>query len=254
MAPVDQVVIRHSSAVILIAPLELRILDGNLAERIGVRIEKLDAFAVYAREGLRLRLFHGIEQRVEQVQRDHHEHAGCRVGSFQLPGDAGGVARNLIGARLRIDAVGFDVALQADGANRVRIGIGVRQVRTLLGFGLGEDDLGADFETGANGLGEGIGRLDKHVGGLFILRIEEQRHFRQALDGADPILLQADREFEGDYLRARAEDGLTHLDREFEAAGHDREIGKPAALQAAGFRNRLAVVWHSAALPLRGRG
>ena len=219
-----------------------------------MRVEQLDALAASAREGLDLRLLHGVEQRVEQVQRHHHEHAGQRVDAFELPGDAGGMARNLLRARLRIDAIGFDETLEADVANGVRVGVSVGQVRALAGFGIGEDDLGADFEAGANGFGERICRLDEHVSRLVILRIEDQRHLRQALDGADPSLLQADRKFQGDHLGALAEDSLAHFDGEFQAAGRDGEIGEAAAPQAAGFRNRQAVVGHSAALPLRGRG
>ena len=64
---------------------------------------------------------------------------------------------------LRIDAVGLDVALEADVADGVGVGIGVLQVRPLGRFRIGEDDFRADFEAGADGFGERIGRLDGHV-------------------------------------------------------------------------------------------
>ena len=98
-------------------------------------------------------------------------------GALQFPGDAGGVARQIVRPRLRLDAVGLDVARQADVADRVRIRVGVLQVGALAGVGIGEDDLGADFEAGADGLGERVGRFDGNVDGLVLagvlVRVED---------------------------------------------------------------------------------
>ena len=112
------------------------------------------------------------------------------IGALQLPGDAGGVARDFLGARLRVDAVGLDVTFEADVAEGVGVGIGVLQVRALAGVGVGENDLRADLEARADGLGERVGRLDGHVDGLVSAgrshRGRRYRHLRQPRDRAHP--------------------------------------------------------------------
>ena len=137
------------------------------ASESGCGLKQLDALAVRARQRLRLRLLHGVQQRVEQVERNHHQDARQRVGALQFPGDARGMPRDLLRARLRVDAVSLDVAVQADVADGVGVRVGVFQVRPLARFGIGKDDFGArSSSAGANGLGERVGRLDGHVDGL----------------------------------------------------------------------------------------
>ena len=166
VAAIDQVGIGHQAAKVLVAPLEGGVFEQNFGERFGVRVEQFDAFAAGARQGLRLRFLHGVQHRVQQVQRDDDQNTGERIGALQFPGDSGSVARQVIGARLGVDAVGLDIAGEADVAHRVRVRISVLEMGTMAGIGVGEDDLRADFEAGADGLGERVGGLDGDVDGL----------------------------------------------------------------------------------------
>ena len=86
-AAVDHGAVAHLDAEHFVALLQERIFGGDLAQAVGMRIDQLQIFAA-APGRLRLRLLHGIQHRIEQVQRDHHHHARQRIGALQLPGDA----------------------------------------------------------------------------------------------------------------------------------------------------------------------
>ena len=138
-------------------------------------------------------------------------------------------------------------------ADGVGVRVGVFQVRALAGVGIGKHDLRADFEAGADGLGERVGRLDGHVDRLVapggLVRVEDQRHLRQARHGAHPGALQGGRQFQRDDLRAFAQNRLAHLDGELQAARHYRKIGEAPALQASRIRKRkVDFSGHTAAL------
>ena len=85
-----------------------------------------------------------------------------------------------------------------------------------------------------NGSAGSIGHVDGLVLAGGLVRVEDQRHLRQARDGAHPGLLQGGRQFQGDHLRPFAQDRLAHFDGELQAARHHRKVGEAAALQAAG--------------------
>ena len=161
MPAIDQVGIGHQSAKVLVAPLQRRVFEQNFGQRFGMRIDQFDAFAAAARQRLRLGFLHGVQHRVEQVERDHHQNFGQGIGALQLPGDPGGVPRQFFRARLRIHPVRLDITRQADMAHRVRIGIGVFEVGTMAGVRVGKDDLRAYLEARADGLGERVGGLDR---------------------------------------------------------------------------------------------
>ena len=259
VAAIDQVGIGHQAAKILVAPLEGGVFEQNFGERLGMGIEQFDAFATGARQGLRLGFLHGVQHGVEQVERDDDQNTGERIGALQFPGDSGGVARQVIGARLGVDAVGLDIAGEADVAHRVRVRIGVLEMGTMAGVGVGKDDLRADLEAGADGLGERVGGLDGDVDGLIfagvLVRVDDDGDFRKARNGAHPGGLQGGGQFEGDDLGAVAQDGRTHLDGEFQAPGDDGKVGEAAARQAARIRNRkVDFSGHSVRLPLPAPG
>ena len=233
---VDQVRIRHERSKGFVTPLEPGILERNFSQRFRMRIENFHAFP--ARSGQRpgLRLFHRVQQRVQQVQRYDHDDGGVGVRPLQFPGDTRGVPRDLFGARLGVNAVGLHVTRKADMPDGVRVRVCVLQVRAETGFGIGEDDFGADLQSRANRLGERIGRLDWNVDGLCVARgligIEDNRHFRQARNGAHPGRPQGERQLQSHHLRTVAQNSGAGLDGEFQAARHDRKVGEAAALQA----------------------
>ena len=259
VAAIDQVGIGHQSAKVLVAPLQRGVFEQNFGERFGMRVEQFDAFAAGARQGLRLGFLHGVQHRVEQVERDHHQNSGERIGALQFPGDPGGVARQFVRARLRIDAVGLDITCEADMAHRVRVGIGVLEVGTMAGIRVGKDDLRADLEAGADGLGERVGGLDRDVDGLIfagvLVRVDDDGDFGEARNRAHPGGLQRDGQFQGDDFGAVAQDGRAHFDGEFQAPGDHRKIREAAARQAARIRNRkVDFSGHSVKLPLPAPG
>src|ERR1022692_2299306 len=109
VAAIDQVEIGHEAAKGLVAPLEGGVFEQDFGQRFGMRVEQFDAFAAGARHRLRLRFLHGIQHRVEQVERDHYQDSGKRVGALEFPSDSGGMAREFVRTRLRIDAIGPDI-------------------------------------------------------------------------------------------------------------------------------------------------
>ena len=112
-----------------------------------MRVEQLDTLAARAGQGLSLGLLHGVQQGVEQVERHYHQDVRQRIGALQFPGDAGGVPRDFLGARLRVNAVRLDVPLEADMADGVGVRVGVFQVRALAGVGIDENDFRSDLEA-----------------------------------------------------------------------------------------------------------
>jgi len=218
-------------------------------------VEELDALAPQTGHGLGLRFFHGVQDGVQQVERDHHQHARFGAGSLELPGNARGVARDLLAARLRVDAVRLDVTRQADVADGVRIRVGVAEMRAVAGVRVGEDDFRSRLEAGADGLGEGVGGLDGHVDRLglltFFIRVKDQRHLRQARDCVPPGLAEGRGQLQRNHLGTLAQDGLAHFDGELQAAGHHRKIREAAAPEVAEVRKRkVGFGGHSGALPL----
>ncbi len=259
VAAIDQVGIGHQAAKILVAPLKGGVFEQNFGERFGMGVEQFDAFAAGARQRLRLGFLHGVEHGVEQVERDDHQHTGERIGALQFPGDSGGVARQVVGARLGVDAVGLDIACEADVAHGIGVGIGVLEMGAMAGIRVGKDDLRADFEAGADGLGERVGGLDGDVDGLIfagvLVRVDDDGDFGQARNGAHPGGLQGSRQFEGDDLGPGAQDGRTHFDGKFQPPGDDGKVGEAAARQAARIRNRkVDFSGHSVRLPLPAPG
>ena len=113
--------------------------------------------------------------RVEQVQRHHHQHARQRIAALQFPGDAVGVPRDFIRTRLRIDAVGLHVFVEADVADGIGVRVGVLQVRPLARIGIGEDDLRADLERRADGFDKRIGGLHRNVDGAVLFAFRPDR-------------------------------------------------------------------------------
>ena len=169
------------------------------------------------------------------------------------------MARQFFGARLRIDAVGLDVARQANVAHGVGIGIGVGEVGTMAGIGIGEDDFGADLEAGADGLGERVGGLDGDVDGAIVagvfIGVKDDGDFGEARNGAHPGGLERGGQLQGDHLGAVAQNGGAHFEGEFQASGDHRKIGESAAREAARIRNRkVDFSGHSVRLPLPAPG
>lgn len=170
---------------------------------------------------------------------------------MQFPRDASRVARDFLGAGLWKEAVGFDVTLEADVADGIRVGIGVLDVRALGGFGVGEDKFRADFDARADGLGKRISRLDEHVLCLLIVGgIEDERHRGQPRNAAHPRGFERRREFERDHARVLAKDGAAHLKRKLHASGHDREVGEAPALEARALKNWRCVPGGHSVAPL----
>ena len=84
----------HLDAKHLVALLQERILGRDFAQTFRMRVDQLQIFAPAAR-GLRLRLLHGVEHGIDQIQRKHHQHARERIGALQLPGNPAGKALHL---------------------------------------------------------------------------------------------------------------------------------------------------------------
>ena len=219
-----------------------------------MRVDQFHPLARLASRRRRLGFLHRIEHRVEQVQRHHHEHRRQRVRALQFPGDAGGVRGDLLGARLRIDAVGFDVLLDSGIPQRVRIGIKVGQVRPFGGAGFGEDQLGCDFQSRPDRLRERIGGLHRNVHhAVFVcafLGVQDHRHLRQSRDGIAGKLLPANA---GNSTATTCgfsrEQRAPQFDRKLQTPRRYREVEEAAPAQAPGVRNGL--VGHTAGPPRR---
>ena len=110
-------------------------------------IEHLHIFPLRALHRLGLRFLHGVQNRIQQVERNHHHHSGQRVGALELPGDPGGVPRDFLRPRLGVDSVGLDIARQSDVPDRIGIRIVVLEMRPLAGVRIGKDDLSTGFEA-----------------------------------------------------------------------------------------------------------
>jgi len=224
-----------------------------------MRIDQFDALAATARQRLGLGFLHGVQYRVEQVQRDHYQDFCQGIGALQLPRNPGGVPRQLFRARLRIHPVCFDITSQADMAHRVRVGIGVFEVGAMPGIRVGKDDFRAYLEAGADSLCEWVGRLDRYVDGLIsaavLIGVEDNRDFGKARNRAHPGGLERSGQFQGDDLRAVAQDGRAHFDGEFQAPRDHRKIREAATRQAARIRNRkVDFSGHNVKLPLPAPG
>ena len=222
VAAIDQVGIGHQSAKGLVAPLERGVFEQNFGERFGMRVEQFDAFAAAARHGLRLGFLHGVQHRVEQVERDHDQDSGERIGALEFPRDPRRVARKFVRARLRVDAVRLDITREADVPHRVRVGIGILEVRTVARIRVDEDNLRACLEARADGLGERVGWLDRDIDCLILartlIRIDDDGDFGEARNRAQPGGLERDGQFQGDHIGAVAQDGSAYFDGEFQAS------------------------------------
>ena len=163
----------------------------------------------------------------------------CASGSapLQLPRHAGRMRGDFLVACLRINAIGFDVFVQADVADRIRIGIGVGKMRPVARIGLDENHLGVYFKGGAHGFGERIARLHGHIDAALVvlwIGIKNHRHLRQAAPGLAGRRLRATRAARRRRCGPLAQDGPPHFDGEFEPARNYREIGEIPAPQAGG--------------------
>ena len=259
VTPVDQVGVRQQSAKLLIAMLQIRIFDSDLGERFRVRIEHVHALAPQTRHGLRLRLIHGVQHGVQQIQRHHHQHARQRIAALQLPGDAAGVPREFVRPLLRVDAVSLHVFFIANVADRIRVRIGILQVRPLARVRVGENHICANLQRAADGFHKRIGRLDRHIDGALgviargLVRIKDDGHLRQPRHRAHIMLLQRDRQFQRDHLRPVPQDRLAHLNGELQPPRRHWKVGEAPAPQAAriGQIRKADFPGHSAAPLLR---
>ncbi len=150
-----------------------------------MRVDQLQVLAASAR-GLRLRLLHGVEHGIEEVQRKHHQHARKRIGALELPCNPAGEALQLVGALLWIHPIGFHVLGQRNGRQGIGVGIAVGQVGPLVSVRIREYHLRADFLRGADGFHERVGRLDGHIGRGFGFVINVA-----ALRAADRIVIES---------------------------------------------------------------
>ena len=204
-----------------------------------MRIQYLHAVALHASHGLRLRLLHGVEDRVHQIQRDDDQDARQRIGALNLPGNAAGMRGDGFRARLRPHPVRLNIFFERHAADRIRIRIIVRQMRARAGIRVGENDFRAHFEAAANGLHKRIAGLDRHIYRLLVLalvRIKYHRHLGQPAHRAPVGKTQRGRQFECDHLRARAQNRLAHFDGKFQPSGNHRKIGEASALKTRGIR------------------
>ena len=179
--------------------------------------------------------------RIEQIQRHHHHYARQRIGALQLPGDAVGVPRDLLRALLRIHAIGLDVLLTGRcGGSRRCPGKRLARCGRSAESGSAKTIFRADFQRRADGFGERIGRLDRHVDGLFLFaalssgRRSPTSRGRRATRAQVRLLAASTGNSTRDHLRPLAQNRLAHLDGELQASRHDRKIGEAAAPQAAG--------------------
>ncbi len=76
-----------------VALLQIRIFDGDFGQAVGVRIQQLHVEMFWVRTRRLLRRFHRVEQRVEQIERDHDDDVRGWVGALKLPGHGVGVRR-----------------------------------------------------------------------------------------------------------------------------------------------------------------
>ena len=191
-----------------VALFEKRILSQDFTQAFRVRIHEAQIFAAAA-GGLALRRFHGIEHGIEQIERQHHEDTPERVRALQLPGDRLRKLFRLCRTLLRIDAVRFHILAQWNLVQRVRIRIGIGEMRPFHGVRIREDDLRAYFLRAADGFNERIGRLDRHIHGLLGLGlmsarrivIENNRNLRQPPHRFEIKLLERNRQLYRDDLR-----------------------------------------------------
>ena len=104
---------------------------------------------------------------------------------------------------------------------------------------IGEQDLRADFEAGADRFGERIGRLDRHV--------EARSSSSSAAWKSTDIcgsratarryaFLQSHRKLDGDYVRTRAQAERGELRPQTPFCPAHRKIAKPAAVEASRVR------------------
>jgi hypothetical protein len=80
--PVDEGGVPQQGPKGLVTPLQGGILDGDLSQGVGMWVEELDAIAMSTREGLRLGFLHGIHNGAQEVERQHHQNVGLRVGAL----------------------------------------------------------------------------------------------------------------------------------------------------------------------------
>ncbi len=201
-----------------------------------MRIGHLYALAARAEHRLALRLLHRIEDGIKQVQRDHDQHIRERIASLKLPCDTARVAGDLIRARLRIHAISFDVFLESDAADSVRIRVSIPQVRTLAGIGIGEDYLRANLVRGADGLHKGIGGLHGNVDSpvvFLLVRVEDDRHLRQSRHSAQIRAFERRGKLDRYNLGLVTQDRLAYFYGEFQPSRHDRKISEAASPQTA---------------------
>ncbi len=135
-----------------------------------------------ARGGGAARRFHGVEQRIQQIQRDHHEYVCRRVGALQLPRHSGRMRGNFIRSILRPHAIRFDVPVEPDAPDRIRIGISIRQMRPFDRIRFEKNHFCADLLRRAQSFGKRVRRFDGNIDRALIVGfvdVENHRHFRE---------------------------------------------------------------------------
>ena len=171
-----------------------------------------------ARAGLRLRLLHGVEHRIEQVQRHHHEDrwpAGPRLAASR---------------RCRRRARRSRPSAAAGRRGRLRRTSRVRCAAARTGRDSGRAGAAARRSPGsanttsapismrrADGLGERVGGLDRNVDGavfvLALLGVEDHRHLRQARDGPQVGVRERGGQLDRDHLAASPQQRPPQFDR-----------------------------------------
>jgi hypothetical protein len=113
---------------------------------------------------------------------------------------------------------------------------------TILSIGFEENNLRADLFRGAQSLREWIGRLHGNIDGAVIFAvasgrrvIEDDRHFRKAVDGAPVRRLQESGKFHCDDLRFFGQQQTPQRRGELHSSRHHREVAYPPAFQAPEF-------------------
>src|SRR5262245_495885 len=107
-----------------------------------MQIQHLYPFTVSPSEWLSLRLLHGIQYGIQQVQRNHHQNLRQGIAALEFPGNSPRMTLEFKRGWLWVDAVALDVAGMTQAAQRIGIRIEIAQMGAFPHVRIDEEYLG----------------------------------------------------------------------------------------------------------------
>ena len=224
LSRLDPVILRGLAAA-LINRLDKGRFHQHLSQTLGVEVEHLNSGPSLVRQGLSLGLSQGVQHQRKEIQGKHYPDRLPAWEGLQPPGNALSVPAKSVVGRLGTGEPALHVLHISDAADRVGVGVDLREVGRLVQVGIHKVDGGSHLPAAAKRLDEGIGNFNRYVDGPLsgTVGVQDHRNLRQPAHGPEGCRLQRLGQFDGNPAGTMGQDGLPDFGGELHSPRDHRQ-------------------------------